>query len=309
WPGVGHRDRDRGRRGRRDGSPEVRRMMHGGRGRRLVVLALVALASGTVLDSTDAVRSAGAAGSRAVVNIGGSNQVISFGSTVTGLQALRMVASVTTVGFGGTGEAVCSINGVGNPATPGECLVGPNGEYWSYWRAAPGAAGWQYSSRGAGGTTVTDGWVEGWRYGTGGPPPFTSFCAVAGCAPPPTAPPPPPTAQPSTEAPTVAGSSATAPGASGDGTTSPSGSGRADPGAPGEDSSGEDSSGEEGSTRTRAAGAGDRDETLASGTSSRGDGDGGSSPIGVMAAGAVIAALGAGGVVLRRRRRAPVAPG
>ncbi len=274
--------------------------MRGGGRTRFAALAAVALVVGVVLGvGADGVRPAGAAGSRAVVNIGGANHVISFGSTVTGLQALQMVASVTTLEFGGSkGAAVCSINGQGNPATQDECLVGPNGEYWSYWRAPPGASGLQYSSQGAGGTTVTDGAVEGWRYGTGGPPPFSSFCAVAGCAPPPTAP-------PATAAPSVAGSSATAPGTAGDGpsstsTTRPSGT-RAST-TEGTDAGG--TSKDEPRDGTRGDGAGQ-----AAGRSAASGGGGGSSPVGVIAVVGILAALGGAGLVLRRRRNEAITPG
>jgi len=245
-------------------------------------------------------RPAGAASSRAVVNIGGSNQVVTFGSSVTGLQALRMVASVSTVGFGGSkGEAVCAINGQGNPATVDECLVGPNGEYWSYWRAPPGASGWQYSSQGAGGTVVADGWVEGWRYGTGGPPPFTSFCAVAGCAPPPTAAPPTTAAAPS-----VAGSSVTAPGATPGNrstvTTRAKGSGA---------TATDGGTGDGASTRGQPERSrGDDDRELAAGTAGTDDGGSGS-PAGVAAVGGIVAVLGFGGLALRRRRAAAAEPG
>lgn len=257
-----------------------------------VLLASAALGVG----ARDA-RPAGAASSRAVVNIGGANQVISFGSSVTGLQALRMVASVTTTSFGGNGEAVCSINGKGNAVD--ECLVGPNGEYWSYWRAPPGAGGWQYSSQGAGGTVVTDGWVEGWRYGTGGPPPFTSFCAVAGCAPPPTAAPPTTVAAPS-----VAGSSATAPGpAPGSDGSTPTTRAK-DSGAPAAADDGDDQA----STRDREDGSRNDDREQAAGTTGAGDDGGGGSPAGIAAVGGIVAALGVGGVALRRRRSAPVPP-
>ena len=55
-------------------------------------------------------------------------------------------------------------------------------------RPAPAAG--PTPAAGASTTTVTDGSVEGWRYGTGGAPGFVSFCAVVGCGPPPTEPPP-----------------------------------------------------------------------------------------------------------------------
>jgi len=135
----------------------------------------------------------GADASRAVINISGNNHVITFSGSVNGISALQMVANIETISYGGQGVAVCSINGIGNPAIPGQCLGESSGRYWSYWRAALGANGFYYSGGGAGGTTVTNATVEGWSFGSSGPPPFASFCAVAGCAPT-----PPPTAAPTT---------------------------------------------------------------------------------------------------------------
>ncbi len=139
------------------------------------------------------VTTVGADASRAVVNINGNNRVITFSGSVNGISALQMVANIETISYGGQGVAVCRINGIGNPAIPGQCLGESSGRYWSYWRAALGANGFYYSGGGAGGTTVTNATVEGWSFGSSGPPPFTSFCAVAGCAPT-----PPPTAAPTT---------------------------------------------------------------------------------------------------------------
>lgn len=255
----------------------------------VVLAAAFALAAVPVADE---VPPAAAGGSRAVVIVNGSVHVISFGGSVTGLQALRMVAGVTTLGFGGIGEAVCSINGVGNPATPNECLVGPNGEYWAYYRAGPGATGWQYSTRGAGGTSVTDGSVEGWRYGTGGPPGFVSFCAAAGCGPPPTAAPPPP--PPAAASPDVGSTVTSTTAAKG----SKQGKGDRDAAAGGE-ASGDDGRGtpvEAGGNDTRARG----EQVAADRRLDAPDDDG--SPVGLIVA--VLVALGVvgGGLWYRRRR-------
>ena len=258
--------------------------------RRVAVVLAFAFAAVSVADD---VQPAGAGGSRAVVNINGSVHVISFGGSVTGLQALRMVAGVTTVGFGGIGEAVCSINGVGNPATPNECLIGPNGEYWAYHRAGPGATGWQYSSKGAGGTSVTDGAVEGWRYGTGGPPGFVSFCAAAGCGPPPTvAPPPPP---PPAAASTDAGPTATS-------TTAAKDSKKGNKGR-GKDGKGEQASGDDASGATTGDDGvdGEGEQVAADRRADGGDGDSGS-PVGVIAALLVALGVVGGGLWYRRRR-------
>lgn len=256
----------------------------------VVLAAALALAAVPVADDAPP---AGAGGSRAVVTINGSVHVISFGGSISGLQALRMVAGVTTLGFGGIGEAVCSINGVGNPATPNECLLGPNGEYWAYYRAGPGATGWQYSTRGAGGTSVTDGSVEGWRYGTGGPPGFVSFCAVAGCGPPPTvAPPPPP---PPAAATPDAGSASTS-------TTAAKGSKQATSAKDARGATDEPGS-EDGQASGRAGDATDaRGEQVAADRRRDAGEDDPGSPVGVIAAVLVALAVVGGGLWYRRRR-------
>ncbi len=277
------------------------------------IAALCALVAGVTFVAAAPAPAAGS--SRAVVNVSGSNHVISFNGSISGIGALQMVASVATISYGGQGTAVCSINGVGNPAVPGQCLGEQgDGRYWSYWRASPGAGGFSYSGGGAGGTSVADGWVEGWNFGTG-PPPFSSFCAVAGCAPPP--PPPPPVTTPPTAAPVGAAGGSAAAATTGDtkaagpksGDGKQSGSGKksggegkgngspgSDPGSAG--GAGSNASGKDG----RGAG---RDSQQASGPLvSRPDDSG--SPWGVAVAAGAFAALGAGGFVLRRRRRMSV---
>jgi hypothetical protein len=257
--------------------------------RRRVLRRVLAVAAFATVAAVASIAPAQAGSSRAVIVIGNSTYTISFNGSISGLQALQMVASVETVNFGGSlGNAVCKINGVGNAPTSSTCLVGPGGAYWRYFRAAPGATGWSYSSTGASGTTVTDGSVEGWYYGASGSPPFHSFCSVAGCGPPP----PPVTTVPpvapgggssmgsgSTSASTVPKSGVT-PSAT-DVTTTSTSEARAN--EPDEQASGS---------------SGGRPEIVANDT----DGDG--SPVGVAVAGGVVVALGGTGVWLRRRRRA-----
>jgi hypothetical protein len=89
------------------------------------------------------------------------------------------------------------------------CRIGPDGcsadncfcqhppHYWSYWQLRNGS--WVYSPMGSAAQSVSAGGVEGWRWGTGDPPPAIAFEAI--CSPPPTEPPPtavpvPPTATP-----------------------------------------------------------------------------------------------------------------
>ncbi|MFN8028227.1 MAG: hypothetical protein U0W40_18250 [Acidimicrobiia bacterium] len=237
--------------------------------------------------------------SRAVVIVstgsGVQTRVIEFSGTVSGLEALQLAgASPETITYGPLGQAVCKLYGVGDEPVPGQC---PGG--WVYYRAVGGAGGWNQSSLGASGTTVHDGDVEGWGYG--GAPPFSSFCAVVGCAPPPTEAPPaiaPPSGGSSggtgggagvavagETATTAPGGTASAPGGDTPATTAPSATGTT-------------LAGKEATTSGPRSG-----RTLAAGvaaTSSSGS-DGGS-PVGVIVAVVVVALLVGGGVVLRKRR-------
>jgi len=293
----------------------------------LVVAALVVLPT-----------SAPAAGSsRAVVNVGGSNHVVTFDGSTSGIAALQMAAGVEIISYGGQGVAVCRINGVGNAPIPGECLGEVSGQYWSYWRAAPGAGGFSYSGGGAGGTSVTDGAVEGWSFGSGSPPPFSSFCAVAGCAPPappptvapivpptagPAAPPAPPTARP-TASPTVAGGSGSSStgGSAAAATNEPKGSaGKQDPGKEAGRGSGSAKNGDSNAPDQSDSGSGPASASSDGGTGRGANGrdgqqaagpvvsreDEGGSPWGVATAAGAFAALGAGGYIVRKRRRLPL---
>ncbi|MBM3660865.1 MAG: hypothetical protein FJW95_15385, partial [Actinobacteria bacterium] len=164
------------------------------RGAVLAVVAALALAGLTAAPAR-------AGGSRAVVIVdtgsGTYTRVISFDGTISGYDALVLAgAAPATYGFAGQGVAVCQLFGVGNPAD-GSCLgTASDPSYWAYYRSPAGNGGWQYSRGGAGATRVSDGDVEGWRFGAGGAPGYQAFCAVAGCAPPP-APEPTPTPNPS----------------------------------------------------------------------------------------------------------------
>lgn len=268
--------------------------------------ALCALAVGAIFLAPTAAPAAGS--SRAVVNVGGSNHVISFNGSVSGIGALQMAAGVETISYGGQGVAVCSINGVGNPPIPGECLGEVSGKYWSYWRAGPGAGGFSYAGGGAGGTSVSDGAVEGWSFGSGSPPPFSSFCAVAGCAPPPSPSPTIAPTAPTTTPATVAASS---------GSSSSGGSASATP-KDGEkqgsaSGSGSDSSGGSSASDGSGSGSGSGSDRASAREAQQAAGpvvsraDDGGSPWGVMVAAAAFAALGAGGFVARKRRRGAIA--
>ena len=259
-----------------------------------------------------------------VVEPGPGPVPICFDGTISGMDALQLAgANPVTYGFSGQGAAVCQLYGVGNPPDS-SCLIGGGGQYWAYYRAGPGAGGWTYSRAGASTTTVTDGSMEGWRYGTGAAPTFVDYCSVVGCAPPATdppatqpAPPPDPPASAAPQAsgaasgpatPTVAGESASRPdgkaadakgdGKAADGSTTASGDPK--PGTP-------STTGRDGRTTSATRRTAKRDSVeVAAGAG--GGGSGGGSPIGMVVALAVVAAAVAGGLLLRRRRRGP-APG
>jgi hypothetical protein len=73
------------------------------------------------------------------------------------------------------GQAICDIEGQSGCSTANcfcRCQSSPC-LYWSYWHLAGGD--WQSSGIGAGDYQVDDGDVEGWSWGTGAPPPATTF--------------------------------------------------------------------------------------------------------------------------------------
>lgn len=113
------------------------------------------------------------------------------GSEISGYDLLMRSGLDIVADFGsGMGAAICSIEGEGCPVN--ECLTCATPDYWSYWRLTDGA--WSYYQAGASTSTVRDGDVEGWSWGSGNPPPVLSFEQI--CAPPPTDTPPPPTDTP-----------------------------------------------------------------------------------------------------------------
>ncbi len=277
-------------------------------------LALVAVVATLALAGVSAVP-AHAGGSRAVVIVdtgsGTYTRVISFDGTISGYDALVLAgANPTTYGFAGQGVAVCQLFGVGHAADD-SCLGTPDDpSYWAYYRSPSGSGGWQYSRGGAGATSVSDGDVEGWRFGAGGAPGYQSFCAVAGCAPPPTAAPAP---GPAPGAATVGG-----------GPTSPAGLQTNDPasgpaataaavprtdaaGGPADTGSGAGTDATTPPTTGRVAAAAessradDRDQRALGRPTVAIDGGSGS-PAGVLVAVGLVALIGGAAVVVRRRR-------
>src|SRR4029078_136940 len=82
--------------------------------------------------------------------------------------------------FAGQGTAICALDGVGHDASQPDCLgTLADPRYWAYFRSPAGASSWTYSRGCACTSTVHDGDVEGWRFGTGQSPPYASFCSVA----------------------------------------------------------------------------------------------------------------------------------
>lgn len=66
---------------------------------------------------------------------------------------------------------ICDIEGESG-CSPDNCLCSPT-SYWSYWHLLEGA--WTYSNVGANAYQVSDGDVEGWRWGAGEAPPVVLF--------------------------------------------------------------------------------------------------------------------------------------
>ena len=290
----------------------------------LLAVALVASTLGIAAPARADVTAAGCSARAVVVVEPGPGPVtICFDGTISGLEALQLAgANPVTYGFAGQGAAVCQLYGVGNPADS-SCLIGPGGQYWAYYRANPGAGGWTYSRAGATQTTVSDGSVEGWRYGTGAAPGFVSFCSQVGCGPPPTEPPPATQAPPPVTAAPDSGPSS--PGPVGDTTATPPRA-TTDTGKPkGEAATTNDSAADAKDTKdgkdskdgattttgrsgTKTSERRDESDTVEVAAGSGGGGSDGGSPLGVIVALAVVAVAVAGGLLLRRRRRGP-APG
>ena len=159
------------------------------------VLMALASAPGEVdLGAPTAVAAAGPNHAAVIVDTGQTVKkvCVTFDEdAISGAEALRR-ADVDAVfdSYGANGEGVCAICGVGCPA--GNCFC-DRSRFWAYHRAGPGG-GYAFSRVGASSTTVRDGDVEGWRWGSGAAPPHASVgevCGVAEAAP--GSQPPPPT--------------------------------------------------------------------------------------------------------------------
>lgn len=112
-----------------------------------------------------------------IVDDGGrvTKTVISFtGESVSGIEALQLAGQAPTVrGFSGLGAAVCAIRTVGCSAG-NDCLTCGGDHYWAYFRAPSGTRVYTKWPAGAGATRVRNGDVEGWHWSAGTPPPFAT---------------------------------------------------------------------------------------------------------------------------------------
>jgi hypothetical protein len=159
------------------------------------LVALVALAAAPLVGTAGVARAAGV--HRAAVIVEGDGQthriVVEFTEdSISGIELLRRAGADPVVyAYSGIGGAVCRLYGVGRDAGP-DCLGGTNGDarYWAYFRAPAGSTSFKYAVVGGGSTSVHDGDVEGWRYGTGAAPTYASIDTILGIAPPPATPPP-----------------------------------------------------------------------------------------------------------------------
>jgi hypothetical protein len=97
------------------------------------------------------------------------------GPSISGIELLeRSGLELSYDVTGSMGTMVCGIAGTGCDFPREACLCGCPGEgdcrYWSLWTGAPGRR-WERAESGAGAAIVTDGTVQGWRFGDGSEPP------------------------------------------------------------------------------------------------------------------------------------------
>jgi hypothetical protein len=259
------------------------------------VARLLAVVVAAMLAAAGLAVPAAAGDSRAVVVIDTGQSVrwvdISFSGEISGIEALELAgANPVTSAYAGQGIAVCGLDGVGHDSS--DCLGTPSDpQYWAYYRASSESTGWSYSRGGASGVIVRDGDVEGWRYGTGAAP-RVAVCSVTDCA--------PPAPEPVPEPPPVAAAAEAAPGSAAAPTDPAAASG--------------DAAGDTAATTLPAADAGGspgagngksrQERTRALGAPPRIDDPGSGSPVGVLVAAVIVAALAGAAVVFRRRGRA-----
>jgi len=85
--------------------------------------------------------------------------------TVSGTHLIELAGAQQHLayGFGSGGQAVCRLAGTG---PQGDDCFADYPDFWGYWRS-DGGAGWTWSSTGAASTSVGDGDLEGWVWGSG----------------------------------------------------------------------------------------------------------------------------------------------
>jgi hypothetical protein len=265
----------------------------------LRVAAVLVLALGALATCAPVARAAGTNHALVVVEANGSvvQRVVTFGSdSISGLTALQQAGFAPVVrGFGGMGGAVCAIDmpttgqTVGCPAD-NTCLTCAGSSFWAYFEAPSGTSSFRQSRAGASTTRVHDGDVEGWRWGTGDAPPYTSVASVIG---------PPPTAAPATPPPAAAPLA---------GTTAPrplaSGTGPAGPPPPSAPAVTPTTTTATPSSSTPHAAVDARRTARRAAKAPAGNGSGSGSTLGYVVFGVVAAALGTAIVLARRARRA-----
>jgi hypothetical protein len=100
--------------------------------------------------------------------------------SVSGLRLIELAHDQYGLSYRSDGAAVCMLHGVGTSG--GDCF-GDYPDYWGYWRG-DGSGGWKWAGSGAATTSVRDGQVEGWSWGTGDSgtshprPPTTTLSSV-----------------------------------------------------------------------------------------------------------------------------------
>jgi hypothetical protein len=171
----------------------------------IALTLVVALGLGTGTGVERAAAANGEHHAAVIVSANGTvvRRVVTFtADSVSGLEALRAAGFDPVVyGFSGLGAAICALHVplqgpvVGCPAD-NSCLTCASPNYWAYFEAGSGTSTFQTSRAGASSTRVHDGDVEGWKWGSGDPPPYTSVAALTATtsgspavgAPPPSAP-------------------------------------------------------------------------------------------------------------------------
>ncbi len=165
--------------------------------RGLLFALLLALACGLGVNQTAARPLSHQAG--LVVQFGDSQvqtYCVNFDTdSISGLQLLQNVSSLQVLYDAtstGMGAGVCKINNDGCSFPMEDCFCQCQGlacVYWSYWHLQPNNT-WDYSPLGASSFVVTNGQVDGWRWGAGTansaqPPPVITLNEI--CQPAPTA--------------------------------------------------------------------------------------------------------------------------